>query len=119
MKKIIALLLLALLPLQSAWALAAEYCGEDEAMTQASHFGHHDHEDDHAAAPVSTSDAPDAESCGHADCGLCQLAHGYALAHSVVTAFGTGTGLARQPAANLLPSALTARPERPQWLSPV
>lgn len=46
MKRLIFILLLAVLPFQISWAAVADYCGHEEEKT-AQHFGHHD--DEHKA----------------------------------------------------------------------
>ncbi|MBL8517587.1 MAG: DUF2946 family protein [Betaproteobacteria bacterium] len=116
MKKFLAFFLLALLPFQSVWALAAEYCGKDEPVAQSTHFGHHEHADSHAA-PAQPDNDGNADS-GHSDCGVCQLAHGYTLTASVLSEIESGATPVLQSPPQHLPSARLTRPERPKW-SPV
>lgn len=54
MRRLIILLLLCLLPLQTSWAMVADYCGYEQDKT-AQHFGHHD--DEHKASPGTLADS--------------------------------------------------------------
>jgi hypothetical protein len=52
MRRWLAILMLALLPLQFGWAAVAVYCGH-ESDPQAQHLGHHEHQHTgQATAPV-------------------------------------------------------------------
>lgn len=69
-KKLILIFLLAILPLQYAWAAAAAYCQHEQEMS--AHFGHHTHEHKaHADAP-DDEEAP-VNSAADTDCEICQL----------------------------------------------
>lgn len=46
MRRLLAIFLLILLPLQSAWAMVGAYC-QNETGAAAQHFGHHDHRCQH------------------------------------------------------------------------
>ncbi|MBA4742099.1 MAG: hypothetical protein H2060_05265 [Azoarcus sp.] len=111
MNRWIAILLFALLPLQSVWAVAGDYC-EHEQGADASHFGHHDHshrDDDR--------DEPKSPSSKHPDCATCKL-HAKTL---VVVAFDLDLyASVGQAVADLqLPVTLSppSRIERPKWAS--
>lgn len=103
MRRFIALLLLAVLPLQWGWAVAASYC-QHEQDPAAAHIGHHVHR--HAAPEAGSSQGGDAGAAsatpsvidavngadspsglsawsGDADCGVC---HGAAVQAAVVEA---------------------------------
>lgn len=69
MKRLFAILLMLILPLQFSFAAASAYCEDEVAVVTTEHYGHHDHGDAHA--PVK----PDADekSAGHAECGVCHL----------------------------------------------
>jgi hypothetical protein len=78
MKRAFLILLLALLPLQYAWAAAAAYC--DHEAGKSSHFGHHTHKKhaEQASAQVDNHDHPDKKhqpAKVHADCAACQFGH--------------------------------------------
>lgn len=69
MKRLLLILLLAMLPLQASWAAAAAYCDlAEQGSTQ--HPGHHEHQpngalDDPPAPPAADDDKAEA------DCDLC------------------------------------------------
>jgi hypothetical protein len=69
-KRLLLIVLLALLPLQFSWAAAAAYC-QHEADPSTQHFGHHAHQ--HEAKPDLPDDADPATNV-HADCMYCHLA---------------------------------------------
>ena len=94
MRRLFVLLLLAFLPLQSVWAVAASYCMHEEVPAVA-HFGHHVH----------------AHHEGHADGAGANALHMDAVAPPLRLA---GT----RPAPFVLPllqSPSPHRPERPNW----
>ena len=66
MRRLFALLLVLLVPLQLAFAGAAGYCGLEGDCSAASHFGHHVH---------TEADAPDdgGGERGYGECGICHL----------------------------------------------
>ncbi|MEJ8855895.1 cobalt-zinc-cadmium resistance protein [Variovorax robiniae] len=70
MRKLVFLLLLAILPLQFSWGAAAAYC-RHEAGAGAPHFGHHEHQ----AKASSTDHVKDGKlktiADGDDDCGMC------------------------------------------------
>lgn len=126
MRRLLAIVLLALLPLQFSWAAVASYCGHEE-QAGAAHFGHHEHQHhadtggnaDPLAALDATADAASDKAPGamDLDCGHC---HGYcsvipALNSRVPDALSTA-----HPRATLDEAGgahAPTRPERPQWLS--
>ena len=74
-RRLLAIVLLALLPLQFSWAAVAPYCGHE--MDSVGHFGHHEHHHRADAAPA-TGDVTDGAASGEqtpgdvdADCGHC------------------------------------------------
>ncbi len=75
MYRLLALLLLVLLPMQMSWALMAGYCGHESGIS-ADHVGHHDRDvHDHDPLLPDSPDASDSSqdapaSLGH-DCGHC------------------------------------------------
>jgi hypothetical protein len=125
-RRILAIVLLALLPLQFSWAAVASYCGHEE-QAGAAHFGHHQHQHQHhadtgdnaepLAALDATADAAGDKAPGamDLDCGHC---HGFC---SVVPALNPGVPEAlstAHPSATLDEAGgahAPARPERPQW----
>jgi hypothetical protein len=92
MRRWIAIALLALLPMQWTWALAAAYCA-DETAPAAAHFGHHDAQGHAGSAtppePMADGGTADTDTTvgGHADCASCHLgALQTAMAHAPVFA---------------------------------
>ncbi len=125
MRRILAIVLLALLPFQFTWAAVASYCGH-ETQAAVKHFGHHEHEHH---ADVGGDAEPDADLAANADvqgdkapgamdldCGHC---HGTCSAMLTLPSALPGLLSAAHPSAILEEAesayALT-RPERPQWL---
>jgi cytochrome c553 len=109
MRRLFAILLLVLMPLQSLWAAAAPYCAHEESP-KAMHLGHHTHEHQQNQDEGSSKGSPAA----HADCHVC---HGG-------TAVVTGPlGSPEQPAMRghapplvaWMPAAPVSPPERPNW----
>lgn len=124
MRRFLAIVLLALLPLQFSWAAVAAYCGH-EAPTEAAHFGHHEHQhhdgigaaDD--AEPVADAKAdPGADKSPAAmdlDCGHC---HGHCSVMPTPWASVLDALVTRPPRPALEEAGAaraSARPERPQW----
>lgn len=121
MRRLLFILILACLPLQSIWAAAASYCGHETAPA-AAHFGHHQHlvHDGHAAAASG--------GCAHGHDGTsvrtggvdmdCHVCHGVGSAlHAEPAATALRLG-AMRPAPFVLPllrAPAPARPERPNW----
>lgn len=124
MRRLLTIVLLALLPLQFSWAAVASYC-EHEAQAGAGHFGHHDHPHhgdsgvdadptvDPTADPPAKGDKPSVTmdfDCGHChgqSSGMLTLSAGLPglLAAAPPSAFSDEAGGEHSP----------TRPERPQW----
>ena len=116
MRRWLAILMLALLPLQFSWAAVAAYCGHERGQ-QAHHLGHHEHQ--HADQVKADKDGAPAEQSAPAgfdfDCGHCHgscanmpapvvsMAPLTVVSHPAVLASGTMRTLAQSP------------PDRPQW----
>jgi hypothetical protein len=119
-RRFLAIVLLAMLPLQFSWAAVASYCEHETQGT--GHFGHHEHEH-HAdagpnAEPAAEADAPGDKAPGamDLDCGHC---HGQCSVMPTLSAKIPGTLSTAPPSAfaNEAGGAhAPARPERPQWL---
>jgi hypothetical protein len=120
-RRILAIILLALLPLQFSWAAVASYCGH-ETQAGVEHFGHHDHQH-HAdasdfAGTDANSDAGDGKAPGamDLDCGHC---HGTCSMMLNLPSALPGALSTAPPSATLDESGgahAPTRPERPQWL---
>ena len=125
MRRFIALLLLAMLPLQFSWAAVASYCGH-ETQAGVEHFGHHAHE--HRAVVGSEAEPPadlevtaevqgdKAHGAMDLDCGHC---HGTCTVMLDPTSGVPGQLSTAHPSATLEEAGgahAPTRPERPQWL---
>ena len=124
-RRILAIFLLTLLPLQLSWGAVASYCGHEE-QTDTAHFGHHQHE--HQAevsgdarlvaeldvlADINGDKTPNSLDL---DCGFC---HSYCGAMLTLPLGSLGMPMAASPSASLDKAGGAhppARPERPQWL---
>ena len=109
--------LIMFLPLQSAWAVAAPYCGHENSVP-VSHFGHHAHQH-HAADPdMDASKAASGGSVSGAvdvDCTPCNgVGSAMVLSFSPLGLFTGETHYALGVAAESLLVPLQ-RPERPKW----
>lgn len=120
MKRLVLILIMLIVPLQSVWAAVSAYCAH-EADAATGHFGHHSHQ--HGALKADAESDQDS-SAGKVidkdkdnDCGLCHLGHGSFLNTQ------TRLGLVDANASPILStqrlglSDITARPERPNWPS--
>lgn len=119
MRRFLAIVLLALLPLQLSWSAVASYCGHE--TESAGHFGHHDHahhsDAAHDADGPAEGDAPAAEALGaaHADCSHC---HGSCSVMPMVQQAAPTVAASALPRAGTGPASgaqTPDRPERPQW----
>ena len=120
-RQILAICLLALLPLQFSWAAVASYCGL-EGLAGATHFGHHEHQhhahtggnaDLDATADVKGDKLPGAMDL---DCGHC---HGTCSAMVTLPMGLPGALSTALPSVTLDETGgahAPTRPERPQWL---
>ena len=105
----VAILLLAMLPLQTVWASAGNYC-EHEQGSDAWHFGHHSH-----AHNDTAEDEPSSPVAKHLDCAACKLQAKTLTIGALPVGVSTHAGLL--PALRIPPIA-TAPPtriERPKW----
>jgi len=110
-KRLLLILMLLVLPLQSTWAVVATYCQhEKEVMT--THFGHHEHE--HAEDDAAGTEQSSATT--HPDCLNCHgAAAGMAIAPSAFAGSLRLTKALLSRSARLLPAPIPHRPERPKW----
>ena len=125
MRRWLAILMLALLPLQFSWAAVASYCGHEE-QAGAAHFGHHEHQH-HAdtignaetvADLVATADAAGdkAPSAMDLDCGHCHGTCSAMLTLPMGLPGALSTALPSVTVDKTGGAHAPTRPERPQWL---
>jgi hypothetical protein len=120
MRRFLAVILLAMLPLQFSWAAVATYCAHESRGD--GHFGHHEHRH-HADAGSDAGLDAEADAAGDKapgaldlDCGQC---HGQCSVMPTLSATVPGA-LATEPSRAFTDKAggapVPTRPERPQWL---
>ena len=110
MRRLVLILLVALLPLQFAWAGAAAYC-QHETGAAANHFGHHEHVH-HGKAKTGNNTL-----LADQDCVLCHvIACPSALSVAQEVYAPDAWAYAYRPSLPSLSSARSAEPERPNWL---
>ncbi|MGE4049723.1 MAG: cation efflux protein, CzcI family [Piscinibacter sp.] len=117
MRRWLAILMLALLPLQFSWAAVAAYCGH-ESGEAAQHLGHHEHK--HAGLSGTDQDSSPTDQDSPAgfdfDCGHC---HGTCA--SMPAPVGDVSPLTQAshrvtPVEGAVRTLPQSPPERPQWL---
>lgn len=115
MRRWLAVLLLALLPVQLTWAAVAPYCQHE--TTQSGHFGHHEHHH-HAAVADEADGASGADKSPLTvdfDCGQC---HGVWVGLNQVVSppmLPTPSTRPGVPAGDGAAAGTAERPERPNW----
>ena len=113
MRRVLAIFLLVLLPLQSIWAAAAPYCQHE--ASAASHPGHHPHEHHVTADDHQTDPTGDAVGMDHADCHVCHAASPAVVALGVWFACPALADMSLDTRQARLTAPPSSRPERPQW----
>lgn len=111
MKKLLLILLLAVLPLQYTWAAAAVYCTHENAQTT-KHFGHHSHQHDAADAKA---DSPDKKPGADNDCGTCHMAAQPSFLSSVVLLIQPEEAPHADRPLPRYTSHISDGPQRPDW----
>ena len=110
-RRLLALLLALLLPLQLSWAAVGGYCEHESSPKGAQHFGHHQHVHQDDAKKVAGKSAIDS------DCGFCHAGAPATMAanehHLPELLSGSRLVAATQGDHS---SALARAPDRPQWL---
>ena len=115
MRKLVAILLLSLLSLQTSWAAVASYCQHEQGAS-VRHLGHHDHQHEAHKANQSHKAVQPGATMADADCGLCQAGFLTALMIDPVlpVASFNASGLA-EPVGLRPASPPLDLPERPNW----
>lgn len=110
-KKLLLIMLLAILPIQASWAMAAVYCQHE--ASRASHYGHHGHEHQ---AQLDDDGASKSKLSKHGDCEVCHHAvQASAPAGEAVLALAAVAAYA-PPGALHYHSFIADGPPRPNWL---
>lgn len=107
MRRLLVILLLISLPLQSSWAALGAYCSHEERGTAQQHLGHHQHQhkDDASGSGGSST---------HSDCVFCHAGCAGLVSQTFTLErlAASKEFAARLQATSALPPA---RPERPNW----
>ena len=123
MRKWLAIFLLAFVPLQLSWAVAASYC-QHEIAAATQHFGHHSphqhHIDNHSIADLdATADIHSDKASDTMDLDCDHCCHGYCSVMLTLSSDLPSVLSTALPTATLDEASgahLPTRPERPQWL---
>lgn len=73
MRRLLIVLMLAILPFQFSWAAAASYCRHETGGVATGHFGHHRHRLASASAQVAKDNKSKMLSGSDCDCSFCHL----------------------------------------------
>ena len=115
MRRLLILLLLAVLPLQFAWGAAAAYCGHEKAPS-AGHFGHHSHQHQAKAESDSGSAAKKASVLADdLDCAFCHLGCVQPCASQTTSVAAIQSSVLALTTLHLPDSGRPGRIERPKW----
>jgi hypothetical protein len=113
MKKIVLLLLLALFPLQSSWAVISANCSHEDGSA-ANHLGHHEHRHESLGTDEEESSKPAKKISLDRDC----ASHGDHIKPLITKGISPGSVLSMSlkpfPSASYA-SAEAGRPEKPNW----
>jgi len=112
-RRLLAFLLILLLPVQFSWAAAASYCGHEAEAQAKRHYGHHEHQ--HKADSGKPADPGKLDL----DCNFCQAAgHVGVLDVSLAGPRLVGVQRVAAPPATTPDSAPQRVPDRPPSLRP-
>ena len=109
MRKILIILALLALSIQTSYATVAAYCHEERIAT--SHAAHHEHEE--VAISASSSDSASYDF----DCGVCHLAHSPALNSTFSISITSTIFHYDDIRVDFLVDVSPAPPEKPNWLA--
>lgn len=119
MRRLIAIVLLVLLPLQAVWAAMEPYCLHESSQDEAHHLGHHEHQHQHHADADTDHHGLDAQNGSPASAMLDHDHHCCSAVSLLTTAVSLPGPL---PQAELVASPLAGyasfdatRIERPNW----
>ncbi|MES2260472.1 MAG: cation efflux protein, CzcI family [Pseudomonadota bacterium] len=111
MRKLILILLLAVLPLQYAWAAAAVYCAHETGTSK--HFGHHAHQ--HQGGDRQDEPQTPAKAKVHADCAVCQFSLQASLPAALTLPAAAERTVYPPHPPPLYSSHIADGPKRPDW----
>jgi hypothetical protein len=113
MRRLFAIFLLVLLPLQLSWAAVGVYC-QHETGAAAKHLGHHDHQH---KTDASHGDQADPKTSGGIDndCGACHASCCVAIFGEIQVSAPTDTSTDVVDYRHSLNTSPHYQPERPNW----
>lgn len=117
MFRLVALLLVLLMPLQFVWGAAAAYCGHEStsetALQVTKHFGHHEH-----VHRMDAKKAADSKLVGDNDCGTCHATAPVVPSNPLGASAVPFASRRYVIAPAVSPASAHSRaPDRPQWPS--
>ena len=114
-RRLVLLFLLAVLPLQFAWGVAATYCGHEKAPSSG-HFGHHSHQHQAKAESDSGSAAKKAPVLADdLDCAFCHLGCVQPCASQTASVAAIQSSVRALTTLLFPDSGRPGRIERPNW----
>lgn len=116
-RRVIFILLLAILPVQFTWAAATAYC-RHESGEATKHFGHHEHQHHATKDGESKGGKAASSSLADSDCSVCQLGAAQPVPSSAANIPVTGTAPPRFALSARYESHIPSGPERPDRSAP-
>ncbi len=115
MRRLIAVFILALLPLQFSWSAVATYCMHERATAQTQHVGHHEHK--HEAKSVVDPADKNGQSADQfdVDCWVCHGVGIGALNLSYAKQGSSHVGRVGAQPHERLACVTPTPPDRPRW----
>ena len=115
MRRLIAVLMLALLPFQFSWSAVAAYCMHESSTSQSQHLGHHEHQHEAKGGNGQAEKSSQGAGAFDVDCSVCHGAGIGALSWSdAKPAFSHDSRVESSPGQRLLAVTPTP-PDRPHW----
>ena len=71
MRRLIAVLMLALLPFQFSWSAVAAYCMHESSTSQSQHLGHHEHQHEAKGGNGQAEKSSQGADAFDVDCSVC------------------------------------------------
>ena len=115
MRRLIAVLMLALLPFQFSWSAVAAYCMHESSTSQSQHLGHHEHQHEAKGGNGQAEKSSQGADAFDVDCSVCHGAGIGALSWSVEKPTFSHDGRVECSPGHSLLAVTPTPPERPQW----
>ena len=115
MRRLIAVLLLALLPFQFSWSAVAAYCMHESSTAQAQHVGHHEHKHEAKSGIDQAEKSGQGANAFDVDWSVCHGAGIGALSWSDAKQALSHDSRVQSPSGERLLAVTPIPPDRPQW----